>query len=72
MLSKLNLIQFEWPDMPSTTLNYKVLIDTKWFRLRFNDSEVDRLTQATICIREAHGSKFDGEIGYPDDFREFP
>jgi hypothetical protein len=50
--------------MPSTsTLNYTAFFDTKGFKLHFKDSEKDRLTQAAICIRETHGSKFDREIG---------
>jgi len=49
--------------MPTTALNYKVLMDTNGFMFHFQDSEMERLMQAKICIREAPGSKFDGEIG---------
>ena len=49
--------------MPSTALNYKVLMDTKLFKLHFQDSELESLVQATICVREAPVSKFDEEIG---------
>jgi hypothetical protein len=35
----------------------------KWVRLHFQDSEMESLMQAKICIFEAPGSKFDEEIG---------
>jgi hypothetical protein len=49
--------------MPSTALNYKVLMDTNGFRLHFQDSEMESLMQATICICEAPVLKFEEEIG---------
>jgi hypothetical protein len=63
MLSKLNLIQLEMVRHAHNCLNYKVLMNTNGIRFHFQDSEMERLMQATICIREAPGSRFDGEIG---------
>jgi hypothetical protein len=49
--------------MPSTALNYGVLMDTDGIRLHFQDSAMERLMQDKICICEAPVSKFDQEIG---------